>query len=79
MSSASSLSDDSSVPAPDSPLSETALQPQEPQYEYQTFERPVSDEGKQTKKLLMVGVWMVVLLLLLAALYVCFDLFRRQL
>jgi len=79
MSFASTLSDDSSVLAPDSPLSQAMLDSREPHYEYQTFERPSSGEGAGPEGLLMVAVWMVVLPLLLAALYICIDLFRRQL
>ncbi|KAK4452137.1 hypothetical protein QBC34DRAFT_377633 [Podospora aff. communis PSN243] len=83
MSSESSLSDDSSILAPDGPdsetvlLSEAASHPQEqPHYEYQTFERPNGGETNTKARLIKLVMWMVVLLFLVGVVYVCIKLSR---
>jgi len=77
MSSFSSISDEHSI-EPDSPIAHATIQPQEDQYEYQTFGDPGGNVSN-VRKLKVVVVWTAVILLLIGALYICVDLFRKQL
>jgi hypothetical protein len=77
MTSASSISDDSSILAPDSTISETASQPPEPHYEYQTFERPNGGEATTKKRLMKMVCCVAVVLLLAGVVFVYIKLARR--
>jgi hypothetical protein len=77
MSSVSSISDEHSI-EPDSPIAHATIQSQEDQYEYQTLGDPGGNVSN-VRRLKVVVVWMAVILLLIRALYICVDLFRKQL